>query len=63
MMVILIHLFIELLSIDDLLDYFDVFMSCLDSHFDGTRSLQMIHWWASAANVMLNVSKYISMKK
>ncbi len=25
---------------------------CLDSHSDGTHSLQMIHWWAS--DVMLN---------
>ncbi len=23
------------------------FISCLDSHFDGTHSLQRIHWWAS----------------
>ncbi len=35
-----------------LVDYCDVFISCLDS--DGTHSLQMIHWWAS--NVMLNFS-------
>ncbi len=25
----------------------DVFISCLDSHSDGTHSLQSIHWWAS----------------
>ncbi len=24
-----------------------IFISCLDSHSDGTHSLQMIHWWAS----------------
>ncbi len=59
-MFVLINLFIKLLSID-LLDYFDVFMSSLDSHFDGTHSLQRIHYWAS--DVMLNVSKYISMEK
>ncbi len=27
-----------------LVDYCDVFISCLDSHSDGTHSLQMIHW-------------------
>ncbi len=26
--------------------YCDVFISCLDSHSDGTHSLQRIHWWA-----------------
>ncbi len=25
-------------------DYFDVFINCLDSHSDGTHSLQSIHW-------------------
>ncbi len=30
-----------------LVDYYDVFISCLDSHSDGTHSLQSIHWWAS----------------
>ncbi len=29
------------------MDYCDVFISCLDSHSDGTHSLQRIHWWAS----------------
>ncbi len=37
-----------------LVDYCDVFLSCLDSHSDGTHSLQSIHWWAS--DVMLNFS-------
>ncbi len=37
------------------------FISCLDSHSDGTHSLQWIHWWAS--NVMLNFSKSVLMKK
>ncbi len=37
------------------LDYCDVFISCLDSHSDGTHSLQRIHWRAS--DVMLNFSK------
>ncbi len=35
-----------------LVDHFDVFISCLDSHSDGTHSLQRIHWWAG--DVMLN---------
>ncbi len=38
-----------------LLDYCDVFISCLYSHSDGTHSLQSIHWRAS--DVMLNFSK------
>ncbi len=29
-----------------LVDYCNVFISCLDSHSDGTHSLQRIHWWA-----------------
>ncbi len=28
-------------------DYCDVLISCLNSHSDGTHSLQRIHWWAS----------------
>ncbi len=32
-----------------------VFISCLDSHSDGTHSLQSIHWWAS--DVMLHFSR------
>ncbi len=38
-----------------LVDYCDVFISCLDSHSDGTHSLQRIHCWAS--DVMLHLSK------
>ncbi len=38
-----------------LVDYCDVFISCLDSHSDGTHSLQRIYWWASA--VMLNFTQ------
>ncbi len=37
------------------MDYCDVFISCLDSHSDGTHSLQRIHWWASDA--VLHFSK------
>ncbi len=35
-----------------------VFISCLDSHSDGTHSLQRIHWWTG--DVMLNFSKICS---
>ncbi len=44
-----------------LVDYCDVFISCLDSHSDGTHSLQRIHWWAS--EVMLNFSISVLLKK
>ncbi len=44
-----------------LVNYDDVFISCLDSHFDGTHSMQRIHWWAS--DVMLHFSKSAHMKK
>ncbi len=37
------------------MDYCDVFISCLDSHSDGTHSLQSIHWRTSDA--MLHFSK------
>ncbi len=33
----------------------------LDSHSDGTHSLQRIHWWVS--DVMLDFSKSVLMKK
>ncbi len=38
-----------------LVDYCDVFISCLDSHSDGTHSLQRIHCWASDG--MIHFSK------
>ncbi len=44
------------------LDYCDVFISCLVSHSDGTHSLQSIHW-EDDANVTLNLSRYVPMKK
>ncbi len=37
------------------------FISCLDSHSDGTRSLQRTHCWASDA--MLHFSKSVPMNK
>ncbi len=40
-----------------LVDYCDVFISCLDSHSDGTHSLQRIHW--RACDVMLNFAKSV----
>ncbi len=40
-------------------DYCNVFISCLNSHSDGTHSLQRIHWWAS--DVMLNFFKSVLM--
>ncbi len=43
-----------------LVDYCDVFISCLDSYSDGTHSLLSIHWWAS--DVMLNFSNSVLMK-
>ncbi len=41
--------------------YCDVIISCLDSHSDGTHSLQRIHWWTT--NVMLHFSKSVLLKK
>ncbi len=38
-----------------LVDFCDVFISCLDSHSDGTHPLQSIHWWASDG--MIHFSK------
>ncbi len=43
------------------MDYCDVFIRCLNSHSDGTHSLQKIHCWAS--NVMLNFSNSASINK
>ncbi len=42
-------------------DFCDVFISCLDSHSDGTHSLHRIHWWTS--DVVLNFSKSVPMRK
>ncbi len=42
-------------------DYFNVFVSFLGSHSDGTHLLQRIRWWAS--DVMLNFTKSVPMKK
>ncbi len=36
-----------------LVDYCDDFISCFDSHSDGTHSLQRIHWWASDPNFQI----------
>ncbi len=34
----------------------DVFISCLDSHSDGTHSLQSIHWWDTDAETHFSKS-------
>ncbi len=39
----------DLLMVWSGVDYCDVFISCLDSHSDGTHSLKRIHCWASDA--------------
>ncbi len=44
-----------------LVDYCDVFISCLDSHSDGTHSLQSIHCWAIDIN--LHFSKSVPINK
>ncbi len=44
-----------------LVDYCEVYISCLNSHSDGTHSLQRILWWAS--DVTLHFSKSVPMKK
>ncbi len=44
-----------------LVEYCDVFISCLDFHSDGTHSLQRIHWWAR--DVMLHFYKSVMLKK
>ncbi len=44
-----------------LVDYCDVFISCLDSYSDGTHSLQSIHCWVN--DVMLYFSKSFPTKK
>ncbi len=45
-----------------LVDYCDVFISCLDSHSDGTHSLQRIHWWAKSEfpNLFPWINKFIN---
>ncbi len=43
-----------------LVDYCDVFISCLDSHSDGTHSLQRFCCWLR--DVMLHFSKSVQMK-
>ncbi len=44
-----------------LVDHCEVFISCLDSHSDGTHSSQRIQWGVN--DVMLNFSKSVLMKK
>ncbi len=42
------HLFASHVNWWSGVDYCDVFIRCLDSHSDGTHSLQRIHWWCNA---------------
>ncbi len=44
-----------------LVDYCDVFITCLNSYSDGTHSLQRIHWWASDS--IQNFPKSVYTKK
>ncbi len=44
-----------------LVDYCVVFISCLNSHSDGTHLLRRNHWWGR--DVLLNFSKSVLMKK
>jgi len=44
-----------------LVDYCDAFISCLDSHSDGTRSLSWVHWWGS--DVMIHFSRSVERRK
>ncbi len=46
-----------------LVDYCDVFISCLDSHSDGTHSLQSIHCWDSDETTYLFWPVLIKMYK
>ncbi len=50
----------ELESRGLLVDYCDAFIRCLDSHSEGTHSLQKIHWWVSE---VIELSKSVPMKK
>ncbi len=43
------------------MDSCEVFISCVDSHSDGTHSLQRIHWLAG--DTMLNLSKSFPVKE
>ncbi len=42
------------------MEYCVVTISCLDSHSDGTCSLQWIHW--SARDIMVNFSRSVHIK-
>ncbi len=55
------HSLIDWSCVDLIMGHCDVFISCLDSHSDGTHSLQSIHSWASDA--MLNFFKSFPMEK
>ncbi len=51
--VLMMDLFLTNMQLDRSgVDYCDVFISCLDSHSDGTHSLQRIHCWANDATFL-----------
>ncbi len=58
---VLLHFRCDVNSCGLLVEYCDVFISCLDSHSDGTHSLQRIHWWANDALIFF--SKCVQTKK
>ncbi len=60
-LVITCGLLVDLWLLVDYLWTTDVFISCLNSHSDGTHSLQRIHWRAS--EIMLKFSKTVLRNK
>ncbi len=46
-----------------LVHYCDVFIRCLNSHSDGTHSLQRTHWWASGAQWSISPNLFRWRKK
>ncbi len=57
-----LHMLIDgLQSCGLLVGYYNVYSSCLDSHSDGTHSLQRTNWWAS--DEILKLSQSGSFKK
>ncbi len=61
MFLFLINSFLIHKTLIDGVDCCDVYISCLDSHSDGTHSLQSIHWWV--CYVMLYFFKPVLINK